>query len=40
MGRAMTHLVAGADGDGTFTDLANLSPPSGPVRLAKGPTTP
>ncbi|HMO06360.1 MAG TPA: hydantoinase/oxoprolinase family protein [Paracoccaceae bacterium] len=35
----MTHLVAGADVGGTFTDLVILDPASGAVRLAKVPTT-
>ncbi|MDN5786957.1 hydantoinase/oxoprolinase family protein [Pseudorhodobacter sp.] len=35
----MTHLVAGADVGGTFTDLVILDPATGEVRLAKTPTT-
>lgn len=35
----MTHLIAGADVGGTFTDLVILDPASGTVRLAKVPTT-
>lgn len=35
----MTHLVAGADVGGTFTDLVILDPATGAVRLAKVPTT-
>ena len=35
----MTHLVAGADVGGTFTDLVVFDPATGAVKLAKVPTT-
>ena len=35
----MSHLVAGADVGGTFTDLVIFDPATGAVKLAKVPTT-